>query len=157
MIASIGANMSVETITLSTPTDSEGFVLLECDLCGSFFKLIPEDYEDEKVLNIWCPECGLQAENYLTEEVVNLALIKGQNMLVDHIYDEIKTLERKTKGKAVRFKAGRRPKHIKEDPVMYSIDSLEVVHYPCCNKSAKISPLSKLVGSYCPFCGVRNG
>ena len=64
MIASIGANMSVETITLSIPTDSEGFVLLQCDLCGSFFKFIPEDYEDEKVLDIWCPECGLQAENF---------------------------------------------------------------------------------------------
>ena len=35
------------------------------------------------------------------------------------------------------------------------IEALEVEEYPCCKREAKIKPIYKMCGSYCPFCGVR--
>ena len=51
---------------VSIPADDQGFVLMQCPLCGEFFKIKPEDYHAEDVIEIWCPSCGLKAENYFT-------------------------------------------------------------------------------------------
>ena len=41
--------MSEEMVfQISVPTDEEGFVLLECPLCGELFKLNPSDYQDDR-------------------------------------------------------------------------------------------------------------
>ncbi len=48
---------------VSIPADDQGFVLMQCPLCGEFFKIKPEDYHAEDVIEIWCPSCGLKAEN----------------------------------------------------------------------------------------------
>ena len=149
--------MMEHSIEVPIPTDSDGFVLLKCPLCGEHFKLRPSDYEREDVLQIWCPSCGLISESYLTDDVIELAITKLQNTVMDSLHKDIKKLERNTKHKNVQFKAGRKPRQVKEDPIMYSIDNMETVYYPCCKKEAKVDSLYKSIGSYCPFCGVRNG
>ena len=46
-------------ITIDIPTDDDGYSLLKCPTCGTFFKSIPSDIKDDGVLEIFCPSCGL--------------------------------------------------------------------------------------------------
>lgn len=141
---------------ISIPTDNAGFVLLQCPLCGEFFKLAPKDVEAEDVLEIWCPNCGLKSEGYTTDEIRDLALRMSKNKIEDMLFKEMKELEKSTCGGFISFKAGRKPTPEYEPPVIPGIDELEVQNYPCCKRQAKISPSVKLIGGYCPFCGVNH-
>lgn len=140
-------------LAISIPADNDGFVLLQCPLCGEFFKLTPDDIESEDVLEIWCPCCGLKGETYVTEDVVELALKMAENTAMDLAYKEMKKWERKFKGNGVSFKAGKKTTEKSEDPIVAGIEILEVQKYECCKRQAKIKPIVKLIGSYCPFCG----
>ena len=99
---------------VSIPADDQGFVLMQCPLCGEFFKIKPEDYHAEDVIEIWCPSCGLKAENYFTDDVIELALKKTKNYANDLIYNEMKKWEKKFKGSFISFKAGKKPQHEEE-------------------------------------------
>lgn len=144
-------------ITISIPTDDEGYILLRCEHCGTFFKATPSDIEDDGVLHIFCPSCGLISDSYVTEDVIELARRIVENKVNDMIYDAFKDLERHNKrNSVVKFNAGKRPKHETEDPIRSGIDALEIASFPCCSRTAKIKPLLKMKGAYCPFCGVKN-
>ena len=140
---------------VSIPADDDGFVLLQCPLCGEFFKVRPTDYQADDVIEVWCPSCGLKADNYFTDDVLELAEKKTENYATDLIYNEMKKWERQFKGSFISFKANRKPQPREEYPINYGIDTLEVMKYPCCKRDAKIKPIYKMCGSYCPFCGVR--
>lgn len=140
---------------IDIPTDNEGFVLLKCPLCGEFFKLTPSDIKADDVLEIWCPNCGLKSDNYLTDEVKELALRKAKNYVNQLLADTLKKMERNTRNKFISFKVKRQIPQVFEYPIVPITDDLEVINYSCCKRSAKISPSLKLSGSYCPFCGVR--
>ena len=140
-------------MTVSIPTDDEGYILLQCEHCGTFFKETPSDIEDDGILHIFCPSCGLTSENYVTEDVVELSIRMIKNKLNDMIYDAFKDLERHNKRSSmVKFKAGKRPEHETEDPIRSGIEALEIASFLCCGRNAKIKPLLKMTGAYCPFC-----
>lgn len=141
---------------ISIPTDDDGFVLLQCEHCGEFFKATPADIEDDGVLHIFCPCCGLISDSYVTDDVIELAIKMTKNLAMDMIYDAFKDLERHNRNGIVKFKAGKKPRHEQEDPIKTGIEALETTSFPCCNRSAKIKPLLKITGCYCPFCGVKN-
>jgi hypothetical protein len=142
-------------LEISIPADDEGYILLQCSHCGSFFKITSEDLKDESVFNIYCPCCGLISDNYYTEDVIELAQTKVYNLAMDMIYDAFKDMERHNSSKsAVKFKAGNKPKHEHENPIRTRIDELKIMQYDCCHRSAKVSPLIQMSASYCPFCGV---
>ena len=144
-------------VTISIPTDDEGYILLQCEHCGTFFKATPSDIENDGVLHLFCPSCGLSSENYVTEDVMELAMKMAQNKVNDMIYDMFKDLERHNRRNSmIKFKAGKRPKHEAEEPIRSSIEALEIISFPCCRRTAKIKPLLKMTGAYCPFCGVKN-
>ena len=144
-------------VTISIPTDDEGYILLQCEHCGTFFKATPSDIEDDGVLHLFCPSCGLSSENYVTEDVMELAMKMAQNKVNDMIYDMFKDLERHNRRNSmIKFKAGKRPKHEAKEPIRSSIEALEITSFPCCRRTAKIKPLLKMTGAYCPFCGVKN-
>lgn len=144
-------------MTIPIPTDDEGYVLLKCQHCGTLFKLAPSDFKDDGILHIFCPSCGLTSETYITEDVIELALKMAKNVAGDLIYNAFKDLERHNKGNSIiKFKAGKRPKHEPEDPIRSGIEALEITMFPCCGRTAKIKPLLKMTGAYCPFCGVKN-
>ena len=143
-------------ISLSIPTDDDGYVLLRCEHCGTFFKGMPSDIQDDGVLRIYCPSCGLTSESYITDDVLGLAQNTAKNIVSDMIYEMFKDLERQSKNSFVKFKAGRRPCHESEDPIRSSIEALETCTFPCCARTAKVKPLLKMTGAYCPFCGVKN-
>ena len=142
------------TFEISIPSDDDGYILQQCEHCGSFFKCTAKDLKDDEILNIYCPSCGLISDNYLTEDVIELANAKIENYVSDMIYDSFKKLEKSSSKSLVKFKAGKKPKQKTENPIRSGIDELIEKHYLCCNRSAKIKPILKLSGSYCPFCGV---
>lgn len=144
-------------MSISIPTDDEGYVLLKCEKCGSYFKVTPSDKEDDGILHIFCPSCGLVSDNYLTEDVIELALKMSKNSVNDIIYDMFKDLEKHNKrNNMVKFKMGNRPKHEVEDSIRSSVEALEITTFLCCRRTAKIKPLLRMTGAYCPFCGVKN-
>lgn len=138
------------------PCDDNGYVLLQCEHCGTLFKLAPDDIENDGVLNIFCPSCGLVSENYLTEEVSKLAVNMIENYAVDIVYDEFKRLERENRNNTVQFKAGDKPQRKPEDPIRTGIEAMVIGYFSCCNRTAKMKPLLKMTGCYCSFCGVKN-
>lgn len=144
------------SIEIPIPTDDHGYILLQCSHCGILFKSTPADIEDDRVLEIYCPSCGLTNDNYITEDVLELAVTIGQNKAMDIIYDEFKKMERQFKKGPVTFKAGKRQKHEPENPIRSGIEALETATFPCCNRTAKVKPILKITGCYCPFCGVKN-
>lgn len=149
--------MSDETyITISIPIDDEGYVLLKCEHCGTFFKGTPSDIQDVGVLKIYCPSCGLISNSYITDDVQELAIKMTENKVNELFYDMFKNLECQRKNNMVKFKSGKRPRHKIEDPIRSGIEALEICTFPCCARTAKIKPLLKMTGAYCPFCGVKN-
>lgn len=142
--------------SISIPADNYGYVLLQCYHCGTFFKLTPTDIEDDRVLDIYCPSCGLISNSYMTEDVMELAGVISQNKAMDLLYEKFKKLERQSRKGPVSYKAGKRPKHEPEIPIRSGIEALEITTFICCNRTARIKPLLKITGCYCPFCGVKN-
>jgi hypothetical protein len=143
-------------IEISIPCDDDGYVLLKCPICGAFFKATPSDIKDEHLLELFCPSCGLSNDNYLTEDVVELGMKMLNNAAMDAIHNQFKKLEKDTKNGFISFKAGPKPKHETIEPLRSTIEALEITNFLCCNRSAKIKPLLKMTGCYCPFCGVKN-
>ena len=143
------------TFQINIPCDDDGYVLLRCEHCGTYFKITASDAEDDGILNLYCPSCGLISEHYLTPEVIELAQAMVQNYAMDAIYDAFKDLERSTKHSFIQIKAGKKPKHEREDPIKSGIEAMEITDFKCCRRSAKIKPLLKITGCYCPFCGVK--
>ena len=142
------------TFTIGVPTDEDGYVLLMCPLCGELFKLKPSDYRDDSVLDVYCPACGLVSDSYVTEDVVQLGLNMAENYANDIINKELKKLERKTKGGFLEIKVKNKGKKKPELPIMLTVEALEYKIYSCCKMEAKIKPILKMSGSYCPYCGV---
>jgi hypothetical protein len=141
---------------ISIPCDDDGYILLQCEHCGTFFKISTDDMRDDRLLELYCPCCGLISDCYLTGDAIELAQAIVQNYALDMIYDAFKDLEKSTRKGIVQFKAGKKPKHVDENPIRSGIDALEISRFECCRRSAKIKPLLKMTGCYCPFCGVKN-
>lgn len=145
-----------ENFEISIPSDDDGYILLQCAYCGDFFKLTVADCEDDGILNIHCPSCGLISDSFITDDVMKLALAKVENYAMDAIYDAFKDLERTNKKGSVSFEAGKKPAHKSEDPIHSGIQAMEIAGFSCCKRTAKIKPLLHITGCYCPFCGVKN-
>lgn len=149
--------MSEEVIfQIRIPTDEEGFVLLKCPLCGELFKLKPEDYQNDSIFAVNCPGCGMVSNSYLTDDIVELGITMAENHASDIISNEFKKIERTTKGSMISFKMTQKPREKKERPIMLTIEALEKKMYSCCKMEAKIKPILKMSGSFCPYCGVSD-
>lgn len=138
---------------ITIPTDNDGFVLLQCERCGEYFKITPTEIENDTNLFIYCPMCGMTSDTYVTEDVIELAKIMVKNHIEKEIYNSLKPLERTNRKSILKFKIGPKPVEDYETPITSGIDVLELKTFRCCNKQAKVHPLIKMSGSYCPFCG----
>ena len=116
-------------MTIPIPTDDDGYVLLQCEQCGTYFKATPADLKDDGVLHIFCPSCGLISENYVTEDVLELAMKMMTNAVNDMIYNEFKKMERHSKKGIITFKAGKRPKRENEEPIRSEIEAMEICDF----------------------------
>lgn len=95
------------------------------------------------------------SSSYLTDDVNDLVDTKVKNYVNDIIDDFINKIER-TSNKNIIIKGTKKTKKEYEKPIRPIIDTLEIARFDCCNRSAKIKPLLKFTGCYCPFCGVKN-
>lgn len=144
------------SFSISIPSDKDGYILLQCEHCGSFFKITADDIKRDSLINLYCPTCGLISENYFTDAVIELAEAMAENYAMDMIYDAFKAMERSTKHSALQVKAGKKPEHKKENSIKSGVDELEIAELNCCRSTVKVKPILKMIGCYCPFCGVRN-
>ncbi len=141
---------------IKIPTDDDGFVLLKCSHCGTFFKLTPYDIEDDGVLSLFCPCCGLTSENFITDDVSELAYAILSNFAVNSIFDNFDEKVRTNRNNSIKFKVGKRPNPINERLINSGIHALNITTFQCCDRNAKVKPLLIMTGCYCPFCGVRS-
>ena len=141
------------TFEIPIPTDNDGYILLQCQHCGEFFKCTPNDLKSDEVLHIFCPSCGLISANYLTEDVRQLATAMATNYMQEQTYNAFKEMERHTSSSMLKIKTGQKPQKEYEPPIHSSINDLQITNFDCCNRSAKINPLLKMSASHCPFCG----
>lgn len=143
----------IEEITVQA--DENGFLLLQCPNCHEYFKLKPQDYLTDDVIELWCPCCGLKAKSFFTDENTDIAFRKAKKQAGELIYYELTKREKMFKCQAITINVELVPPHEEEFPVKYGLESMEIHFYPCCNREIKIKPFYKQFGSYCPFCGVR--
>jgi len=144
------------SFTVEIPCDEEGFVLLQCPQCGELFEVRPSDYVSDDVAEVCCPACGIASDSYVTDDVLELAKVIAKNQAYSMLHEEIEELERKTKGKAISFKAERPPKPDEEPVLQPSIDALTITTCRHCGKQAKVSRLLSMSMFVCPLCGVNN-
>ena len=105
---------------INMPCDEEGFVDLQCHLCGEHFKLLAQNINDESNIDIWCPYCGLNGQIYASKDVEDVALKMAVNEMNNLIFNAFKDIEKSIKhNKNVKFKAGKKPK----DEVINTIKS----------------------------------
>ena len=144
----------MDTFEISIKSDEDGFILLQCSLCGEFFKLLASDLNDDSNINIWCPYCGLNGKKYYTQEVLDIGLKIAQNEANKILYKSFKDFERQTRNnKFMTFKCGKKPQDEVITPIKPKIENLEIKKFKCCRAKAKIRPISLENGSYCPLCG----
>jgi len=144
------------SFTIEIPCDDEGFALMQCPQCGELFKLRPNDYESDEVVEVCCPSCGIASDSYFTEDVIELAMAITKNQAFSAIHEEMKKLERETRGKLASFKAGEPPEPDNEAVLQPSIDALEIAICGHCGKQLKVSRLLTMSVFVCPLCGVSN-
>ena len=143
-----------QSFTISIPADNEGYVLLKCPKCSELFKLRPFEFKQDSVFDIYCPCCGLVSDSYITEDVLELAQTMIGNYFSDMFDREIKKIERQTRNSMLQVKVKNKTRKKKEMPIMLTVETLDEKLYLCCKKTAKIKPIIKMSGSYCPYCGV---
>lgn len=71
------------------------------NIVGEYFKITAEDCNSDGILRLVCPACGLESENYFTQDVVDLALTIIKNYVMDEIFNAFKDLEKSASGKKI--------------------------------------------------------
>jgi uncharacterized C2H2 Zn-finger protein len=136
------------------PCDNDGYVLLRCPHCGEFFKATPSDISDEAVIDLRCPACGLTSDNFLTQDVIDLAVAKASNWAMREIDDALNAIGRKPSAKGISIEIKSHHDEMPEMPLTSSIDSLMPVRCRDCGRPSKISPLLAMSVYICPYCGI---
>ena len=149
--------MADVSFKITVPSDNDGFITLQCPFCDDRFKLTVEDFQREDILEIFCPYCGLrhQHNHFLRDEVIEQAQIIASNYAKSLLNQWVKDLESSTKrNKFVTLKAGKLPK-LEAEKILFEQEELETTTLVCCQVTVKARPLNKVIGVYCPCCGVR--
>ena len=147
----------MERITrIEIPADDEGYVSFQCPSCGERFKLRADEVEQAAPDPLYCPLCGLSAEqsSFYTQAVEDVALQHAENFAAEALHEMFKEMERKSRSKSITFKAGPPPR---KKPVseLREVTDLAVVRLACCDMSIKVPNSDALSGVYCPYCGME--
>lgn len=149
--------MSQFLIEISIPADEEGYISFECPYCKNRFKLEVNEFKDSSVTELYCPYCGLRDDinNFYNSDVIEKVEEIATNYAIDLINNMFKDFERSTRGnKNIRVKT-KNIKKVSEKNLYENVDEYEIVPLNnCCNKAIKVPLLEKLIGVYCPYCGM---
>lgn len=150
--------MSSKVISINIPTDSDGFISLQCPFCKDKFKLTSQDFQSDELTYIFCPYCGLQDKlnNFITDEVREQIKIIAMNEAKSMINNSFKRLQRKTKSNTFLSLKLNKSLKMEQENILFEIDSLEIAQLNCCKLTIKVDSLAKLSGIYCPLCGLFN-
>lgn len=148
-------NLSTVSFQIDIPTDSDGYLSIQCPYCENKFKVLGNYFEKIDAIEIYCPICGLVNEinSFFTKEVIEKAMSIAQNYAEDLIYNMFKDIERKNRrNKFLKFKTGRKPSH--HEPELYeTVQNLVNVNKVCCGSDIKVTLLDKWLVPYCIKCG----
>lgn len=147
-----------ETVKVSIPTDDEGFITFQCPFCSEHFKLDADEVQDDSVIDVFCPLCGLkdEASAFITDEVREHMEQIAMNMMNGMINNFTKDLEKQFRGnKTINFKAG---KPLPQDNPKLLFDkenNMNIIELECCKRKVKIKNNNIHSKVYCPYCGVK--
>ncbi|XZJ40571.1 hypothetical protein ACSXCW_02695 [Clostridium perfringens] len=141
------------TSSLEIPIDSDGFASLQCPFCNERFKLTANFINEIDINELYCPYCGLQHsfENFLTDEVIELARAKMKNMTMDFINGNIKSLNDSFSNGFLKITIDSEFDSVNEPEVIESDDMYKKT-LSCCNCNVKLN--ENIDSCYCPKCGV---
>ncbi|ARJ21001.1 hypothetical protein [Bacillus mycoides] len=142
---------------ISKQSDIEGFSSFKCSLCGEEFKLKTNQVQEDDVIELFCPNCGIPSPipAYYTTDIIEHAETIVMNEAMDMLNDLFKGFERTSRrNKNITFKRGK-PLPMKQPRALFENDDLEQIEFLCCNKKTKLSLLSKTIKPFCPYCGVN--
>ena len=144
-----------DTITsnLEIPTDSDGFISFQCPFCNEKFKLSADFINQMDIDELYCPYCGLQNsfENFFTDEVIELAKAKIENMAMDFISENVKSLKDSFSNGLFEMTIDTKFNDVNEPEVIESDDMYKKT-LSCCNFDVKLN--ENINSCYCPKCGV---
>lgn len=141
-------------LKVTIPSDEDGCVLFRCPHCGELFKVSAESYEDDSVLDIHCPLCGITADNFLTQDVIDLALAKTANAFMSELE---KLLKKELGGMGndfISFDVKAEHDEEPEIPIRQATEALQKVTCKDCKRISKVSPALAMSSYTCPYCGI---
>lgn len=145
------------TYEINTHGDSDDFMTFQCPYCNNTFKLDAGECQEDDVIELFCPYCGLVDEpnSFLNDEIIQLAMDKAENYMIDLINDFSKDIERIFKGNScVKVKTDKICN--KAEKEVFEVDTEDVeVKLGCCERHVKVKLSAKESGIICPYCGVR--
>lgn len=145
------------TFSIEIPSDSDGFITLQCPYCNDRFKLTVSFIQQETTIELFCPYCGLRHDisYFLRDEVKQQAQIIAKNLAIDLLNQSFKQLERTSRNsKGFSFKV-EKPLKKEEEMLLYEQKELEQFSLKCCDVDVKVNSLCYEIGVYCPCCGVK--
>jgi len=161
-----GWSMSEESLKISVPLDSDGFLRRECPTCETEFKWLPSvdeaaahtDSEEESPSSYTCPYCGIQAPagSWATKAQVELAQSVVMREIVgpqlEEFGRELNRLNRETGG-LITFSAQVEHDQPTTDPTLTEADDMRRVDFAC-HPDEPIKILEDWQGDvYCLVCG----
>ena len=133
---------------VSFPTDTNGFLSQECPSCEQQFKVVFGEGSDDPIS--YCPYCGHHGNDcWFTKDQVHYLESVAANVFV---MPELQNLERQLKGMSNSFLKvdikSNPPESV--SPPIESDEPLDMVHFPCCGETIKVTPHSEY---FCVICG----
>jgi hypothetical protein len=141
---------------IEIPSDSDGFITLECPYCSSRFKLTVDFLEERSIIDLFCPCCGLKHDpvNFLMRgDVLEQVDIVAHNIVADILNQFSSNLERSINSQSVKFKAGRAIP-LEPEKRLWEREEMEALTLKCCDILIKVKYLQHDC-IYCPECGVN--
>ncbi|MCG7851554.1 MAG: toll/interleukin-1 receptor domain-containing protein [Methanosarcinaceae archaeon] len=133
---------------INFPTDSDGYLSQECPSCAQRFKVHFGEGSEEPIS--FCPYCGKKGHDcWYTQDQVEYIQAVATGVVLS---PELKKLEREMK----KASGGFIKIDMKTDlpqvgaPPMETDDALDVLRFPCCNETIKVTRHDR---HFCIICG----
>ena len=142
-------------VSITLPTDNEGFALLRCSLCGERFGARPADYNAEDAGRISCPHCGMKPASLLTEDARRVAQGLAERAGFEILSDEIDGLCKELSGMGLEIHVGKHELPRMNSHLVTHDSCSEIVVCPYCGRQLKIAKELNVTGAICPFCSTE--
>jgi hypothetical protein len=145
------------TFKISVPCDDDGFLTLTCPACQGDFKLLGDQYQNQDIVDLFCPYCGLSdvPNSFLGKDVMEAAYREAENQAMALVEKELgKMMKSLNQSKFIKAETKSRFKN-NSPKELFEENNMKKILLSCCGKEVKISDGSSESIIYCPFCGVN--